>query len=376
MRLADFIRHDMEAIVAQWEAFAATLLPAAAGLESLALRDHAPDILAAVARDLDTPQTRQEQSDKSKGRAPKPVDATETAAQTHAVLRARGGFDINQLVAEYRALRASVLRLWMDAHAGGPERIDDLIRFNEAIDQAVAESVGHFQRQVEQARNLLLGTLAHDMRSPLSTILMTANYLKALNAGQPISTAAARLIGSGRAMQALLDDLVDFNRTNLGLGIRVTPADIDLAAVVAAEVEQLRGAHPDRHIGLEVSGDCRGRWDGSRLQQSLRNLVMNAIQHGAPGSPVRVALRGLGAQVRLSVTNTGGGIDPAAVDAMFDPLRQGLAEGQATEAGSLGLGLYIVREVTLAHEGEVEVVAASNETTFAIRLPRRLPPGS
>ena len=194
MRLAEFIRHNMEPILAQWESFAATLLPAAAGLTSLVLRDHAPAILEAVAKDLTTPQTREEQSEKSKGRAPKVEGAPETAAQTHAVLRARGGFDINQLVAEYRALRASVLRRWIEASPLDEPRIGDIIRFNEAIDQAVAESVGHFHADVEQARNLLLGMLGHDMRSPLNTILTTASYLAALNAGEKVSVAAGRLI--------------------------------------------------------------------------------------------------------------------------------------------------------------------------------------
>src|SRR5689334_19779409 len=102
MRLAEFIRRNIQAILDEWEAFARTLLPSAADMTSLALRDHAPQILEAVARDLDTEQTRQEQADKSKGRAPKVPGAAETAAQTHAVLRARRGFDINQLVSEYR----------------------------------------------------------------------------------------------------------------------------------------------------------------------------------------------------------------------------------------------------------------------------------
>ncbi|WP_176044664.1 RsbRD N-terminal domain-containing protein, partial [Paraburkholderia phenoliruptrix] len=114
MRLADFILRDMEPILAQWEAFAGTLLPAAGNLQSSGLRDHAQQILQAVVKDLQTSQTRQAQREKSMGRAPVLIDATETAAQTHALLRARAGFNINQLAAEYRALRASVLRLWMD----------------------------------------------------------------------------------------------------------------------------------------------------------------------------------------------------------------------------------------------------------------------
>ena len=115
MRLYDFIVRDIDRLVTEWEAFAATQLPAAAAMSPLALRDHAQQILEAVAADLRTAQTREAQQAKSKGLTPSLPGAPETAAQTHAVLRARSGFDINQLAAEYRALRASVLRLWMDA---------------------------------------------------------------------------------------------------------------------------------------------------------------------------------------------------------------------------------------------------------------------
>ena len=131
------------------------------------------------------------------GASSKLVDAPETAAETHAVLRAKSGFDINQLVAEYRALRASVLRLWIDACQPDDPGLEDIVRFNEAIDQAIAESIGFFSAQVDQARNLLLGMLGHDMRSPLNTIQMTASYLAALNAGDEVSEAASRLIRSG-----------------------------------------------------------------------------------------------------------------------------------------------------------------------------------
>ena len=119
-----------------------------------------------------------------------------------------------------------------------------MIRFNEAIDQAIAESVGHFHRAVERYRNLLLGMLGHDMRSPLTAIQLTASYLAALNAGEEVSEAAAMVMRSGASMQALLDDLVDFNRTNLGLGLRVVASEVDLAAVMADELEQLRARTP------------------------------------------------------------------------------------------------------------------------------------
>ena len=372
MRLADFILRNMETILGEWEAFATTLVPAAAGMTSLALRDHAKQILEAVAKDLSTPQTMDAQSQKSKGNAPKLLGAPETAAQTHAVLRARSGFDINQLVAEYRALRASVLRLWMDACELDEINLDDVVRFNEAIDQAIAESIGFFSTQVDQARNLLLGMLGHDMRSPLNTILMTAKYLAALNAGDSVSDAASRLIRSGASMKALLDDLIDFNRTNLGLGISVATVDLDLGPLFTDELEQLRGAHPNRQIELGIVGDTSGLWDGLRLQQLLRNLVLNAIKYGAADAPIHVVLTGAEADVTIEVKNNGPTIEKETLDQIFDPLKRGLGQGKGDDSEpGLGLGLYIVREIAQAHGGEVNVQSDNAETVFAVRLPRR-----
>ncbi|ASW03444.1 sensor histidine kinase [Paraburkholderia aromaticivorans] len=373
MRLADFIVRDMETILVQWETFAATLLPAAGDMKSLALRDHAQQILHAVAKDLSTAQTRKAQAEKSMGRAPILIGAPETAAQTHALVRARGGFDINQLAAEYRALRASVLRLWMDECQPEVPHPDDVVRFNEAIDQALAESVGFFSAQVDQARNLLLGMLGHDMRSPLQTIVLTAQYLAALNAGEQVSVAASRLIRSGARMQALLNDMLDFNRTRLGLGINIAPIEGDLATLLADELDQLRAAHPDCQIHLEVEGDCRGLWDGRRLQQLLGNLVLNAIKYGTPDAPVRVAMTGEGRQVRFEVRNQGPAIDRTTMQRIFDPLQRGLnQQGSNNADGNLGLGLYIAREIAKAHGGEIEAQSDDAETVFAVHLPRRM----
>jgi signal transduction histidine kinase len=296
----------------------------------------------------------------------------ETAAQTHALLRARSGFEINQLAAEYRALRASVLRLWMDVCQPEAPHPDDIIRFNEAIDQALAESVSFFSAQVDQARNLLLGMLGHDMRSPLQTIQMTAVYLAALNAGDKVSGAATRLIHSGARMQALLDDILDFNRTKLGLGINISPTNVDLADLFADELDLLRAVHPDHQIDLEVEGDSQGVWDGRRLQQLLGNLVLNAVKHGASDTPVRVVVTGKEEEVRFEVKNNGGTIEQQTLDQIFDPLKRGPDQENKYDADrNLGLGLYIARETAKAHGGDIEAWSDEAETVFAVRLPRR-----
>jgi len=276
----------------------------------------------------------------------------------------------NQLVAEYRALRASVLRLWIDEFELVAADLDDVMRFNEAIDQAVAESVDFFDAEVEQSRNLLLGMLGHDLRSPLQTIQMTAAYLAALNAGEEVTEAAARLIRSGASMNSLLDDLCDFNRTQLGLGINIALADVDLANVVGNTVDQLRAAHPDRRIDLEVLGNVQGVWDGTRLQQLISNLVLNAIRYGAPDNPVRVVVTGSDADVRLEVMNSGPAIDQLTLGRIFEPLSRG-PDQEDKNAGGLGLGLYIASEIARAHQGSIDARSDQTETAFEVRLPRR-----
>jgi signal transduction histidine kinase len=368
LRLADFILGDMERILIKWEAFAATCSPASASMTSSELRDHAKQILEAVAADLRTSQSAEEQTDKSMGLAVAPFGAPETAAQSHALLRAKSGFDINQLVSEYRALRASVLSLWIDSCESAPPFLQDVIRFNEAVDQAVAESVSHYSAWMEQARNLLLGSLSHDMRSPLQTVRMTAILLGQLNAGDEVSAAAGRLIRSGAQLQSLLDDLVDFNRTKLGLGISIVPSQVDLSELCAQELEQLAAAYPNSRVQMSVEGNCHGSLDARRMRQLIGNLVTNAIQYGAPDVPVRVAVVGEETHLRLEVINEGPVIARETLMQLFEPLKR--ATVNPSHPG-LGLGLYIVREIAKGHGGVAEARSDNRETIFSVRLPRR-----
>lgn len=157
MRLSVFISQNKESILRAWESFARTIEPAALTMDSTALRDHASFMLDAVVTDLDTPQSSSEQSEKSLGQGPR--GNGESYAEVHATQRLQAGYTINQLVSEYRALRASVLKLWTkNSKTILTTDADDVTRFNEAIDQALAESVSRFsqmameQTQTERAR--------------------------------------------------------------------------------------------------------------------------------------------------------------------------------------------------------------------------------
>jgi signal transduction histidine kinase len=373
MRLSDFITAGIEPIVTEWEAFAHSHATAARSMNRADLRDHAAEILAAIATDLRRSQTPGQQTAKSKGLAPAAEGASQTAAQIHAVLRARCGFDVNQMASEYRALRASVLRLWFAAMpAVEPDDVEDLMRFNEAIDQALAESLLQFSCEVERSRALFLGVLGHDLRNPLNAISLSAALL-ARSQHDPAGI-ARRITDNCRRAGRLVDDLLDYTRTSLGGGMPVAVAAMDLLSAVQAELDALQVGHPARSLRLTATGSTLGRWDELRLRQVVGNLVGNALQHGTPGSPVEVAIDGTKAdELVLSVTNEGEPIPAALAERMFEPLTQGAASPGGTDGahGHLGLGLYIARQIVQAHEGKIALSSPpGGRIVFTVTLPR------
>ena len=150
MRLAEFIATNTEPILLEWVGFAKSCGPAAKFMDDRSLRDHALAMLRVIVADLRTVQTALEQSEKSKGNADSTAGDPDTAAESHGADRAWSGFTVGEMVSEYRALRASVIRLWIKASGTltGAD-LDDLVRFNEAIDQAIAESITRYTEDLD-----------------------------------------------------------------------------------------------------------------------------------------------------------------------------------------------------------------------------------
>jgi signal transduction histidine kinase len=193
-----------------------------------------------------------------------------------------------------------------------------------------------------------------------------------LQADRTVSDAAARLVQGGSQIQALLDDLLDYKRNKLGFSLDVAVAEIDAAPLFEAELGRLQASHPKRLLEWRTAGDGCGAWDRSRLLQLFDNLVLNAIKHGSQDSPVKVSLTGGADEVLLEVSNQGPAIDGSTLQQIFDPLTRGRRYDNApARDGSLGLGLYIARQIVLSHGGSIEVRSDQTETTFTVRLPRR-----
>ena len=177
MRLSEFIVQHVDRIVDEWEAFA-ELISADDSLDRTTLRDHAKSILLAASADMCKAQTACEQAAKAKGEGPEKTPSLDQAAACHGELRHNVGFDLVQMTSEFRHLRACVIRLWVDSlESPDMAYFQDMIRFNEAIDEALAESTAAYAEQVNRSRDIILAILGHDLRAPLQAVSMSTELL-------------------------------------------------------------------------------------------------------------------------------------------------------------------------------------------------------
>lgn len=368
--LTEFIRSDSEHILQEWEAFARSM-PGRQHMPRVCLRDHGPAILKAIAEDIALPQDVDAQVEKSRGHgSPGPLDHI---SQLHAMLRVDQGFEFGQLMAEYRALRATVMRLWQQQNRDLDLRdCDDIIRFNEAVDQLVAEAVNDHLRTIATYRDRSTAMLAHDLRTPLASISLSgAHLLKSGTLSKKHTKNVTRILASADRMHRMVGALLDFAGARFGPGICILPTPSHLGVVCEETLADIRAFYPHRRVIFDQAGDLRGTWDRDRLIEVVTNLVVNAIAHGNARGPVNVAAHAEGDIVELDVHNDGPPIPAKIIGVIFEPFIYNPGRDLHKFAGGLGLGLYIVKEVVRAHGGEV-VAASSPEsgTLFTVRLPR------
>lgn len=370
-RLHQFIRDNTEQIISEWEAFARSL-PVAGPKDIATLRDHAKEMLGSIAHALEKPETEHEQKEKAKGKADAEKSGPpSTAAQAHGASRAASGFTIAQMLSELRALRASVVLLWRkqlrDVDA---EDLNEMIKFNQAIDQAVAESITQYSQEMGQSKDRFLAILGHDLRTPLGAILMSASFI--LETGEltePHRSLVGRIASSARRMGQMVSDLLDFTNTQFGDGIPVVRAEMDVAHMLHDVVAEVAALYPAATVRVEATGNLRGKWDCARLTQALTNLIGNAAQHGAKDKPITVAAHSMPNDIEISVRNEGPVIPEEQLATIFQAGARGAPTG--AKGGHLGLGLYIVERIVAAHSGSINVRSSSAEgTTFTVHLPR------
>jgi signal transduction histidine kinase len=259
--------------------------------------------------------------------------------------------------------------MWIDGCAGLGLILLGLILYAISRDIARREVLEAKLRESVAFQEQFVGILGHDLRNPLQAVSMGADLLLRYG-GLPHdhSVTVGRIVASAARMHRMVDQLLDLTRARLAGGIPVEPkAGTDLAEVARGVVEELRVAHPDAELNLELAGRVSGEWDADRIAQVVSNLVANAIQHGA-GTPVEVQVKNGGASAIVEVRNGGSPIPASVLPTIFDPFRS--AQNATARAQGLGLGLYITREIVLAHCGSIDAVSSDRAgTTFRVTLP-------
>lgn len=365
LQLADFIDARRVEIVSEWEVFARSITLAGRPMTGLELRDHADEILTAIVEDMRSSQSASSQAAKSKGR--REGGALEQIGRIHAVLRIDNGFKVSHLVAEYRAMRASVLRLWEAVGTADPVGVT---RFNEAIDEALSEAVTTFTDTTEAFRDQTLGVLGHDLRTPLATIVMaSSSMLESDELEDDQRLMLTKIANAATKMTRQIADLIDLTKTRFGEVITIEPAPLDLEALCRQVVASTDARDADRTpaVTLSTSGDLRGVWDANRLEQALLNLINNAIKHRARGK-VKVTAHADGAEVVVAIHNGGPAIAPAVLAKILEPRIRRVASPTDT---FVGLGLYVSAQIAIAHGGTLTVTSTTDAgTLFSLRLPR------
>jgi signal transduction histidine kinase len=359
----------MDGILDEWIVFARTI-PAAASLSPKSLRNDAREILSRIAADMETEQSEEMRAAKSQGTKDTQRQG-DSAAQSHAGTRLLEGFTLPDMVSEYRALRASVVRQWSAKESPGPESLREMTRFHEGIDQALEESTQRFTDKLDRARELFMGALGHDLRTPLHVIMQCTQYLS--RPETPTRTHAqigGYIAESAEHIRDMVEDLLDVVKTKLGGSLPISTASVDLIHLCHRAVNEIRIAHPSVKFRTNVPNAMFGMWDGARLHQLLLNLLKNAVQHGDASMPITLSVEREREHAMMSVHNEGKPILEHLLPKLFEPLTRGEHIPEHQRGASLGLGLYIAEAITAAHGGRIDVdSAAQRGTTFTVRLP-------
>lgn len=249
----------------------------------------------------------------------------------------------------------------------GSRTASDFAPEDRQILRSTADRAAAFiaQRRMAEDRELLLLILGHDLRSPLSTILLGAGSM--LRDPLPPETARKldHVLSAARRMDRVIGDLTDYTKRRATGTLQLDRENVDLRELVAQVAGEVQ-AQSENRVKIDCAGDATGQWDRSRLLRVIVNLVNNALAYGAPSTPVDVHVEGDEAWAALRVHNEG---EPIAAD-LLPHLFEAFTRG--TKGAGSGLGLHIVQEIVQAHGGEVTVESTRERgTTFTVRLPRR-----
>jgi signal transduction histidine kinase len=276
-------------------------------------------------------------------------------------------YTVGNIVLEYILLR-QVINEVCTAHAHLDVRSTEII--NRAIENASVYAVNEFMRVTEEIQQKLVGSLVHDVRTPLGVAYKFAEMLAHPSVSEDVKDQATRTIGRNlkRAVE-MLEELLDFMKIRGGIGLLLSFQEGDLNAPLRSVCSEADKIYSSEVIYRSEGHQVQGVFDTVLILRSVENLVSNGIKHGYPNRPVTVILADCGDHVSIQVHNEGKPISDADLETIFDSFSQG---GHSNRTKSWGLGLTLIKTVARCHGGNVNVTSnKENGTTFTITLRKR-----
>ena len=363
MGIAEFIEQNHDELLARWEEEVRREVPSARDLESLALRDHLPhimqDILQALGELGGSEQTR--------------VATKGGAADTHSVQHGRhrastDGYSTDQILHEYLILRYIIADSVFEANLWDHHSVEAITR---VLERGSISAVSAFVKSMEEVQQRLLGTLAHDIRTPLSTARTAMTLLKdeAKDSDSSDELKEMALHGVDRALE-MLGGLLDSIVAEAGDGIMLTFEEADFAQEILSACKEARRIYASDVVDYCPDEPLSGIFDPAALRRIFENLMSNAVRHGERSSPVRVRLQSKGDHVSLSVNNRGKPIPEDRREEIFEFLSS-TNEDESGGPFGWGIGLSYVKLAVEGHKGRVWVESDPSEgTTFFVEIPR------
>jgi signal transduction histidine kinase len=365
--VSSLLRNRAPSITLQFAAFAGSHWPTGGPISPQVLEDGVQHLISAFAAFTETLESTVESALDSAGAQQQRMSALVRAGELHAAQRLQHGYNIDDVIAEYRALRRSLLSIVLSAASPNHELMIDIVRLNDAIDQALAASSAWHSARISHARETITATLSNDLHAPLGAVRASAQYLLARSdLDSNCFDAAGRVLDGCSVIQPIIDDLLDFSRAGLAAVMPMHTRQVVLSEVCAKVVEDLRATHPDTTIEYSCPDQITGKWDELRLVQMIGELVANAVTHNLNDETVSVVLVPDNAgNAVLTVQNFKQTLDAESLPFIFDPVSKAPAAENAPRRG-----LFIANEIAVAQQGRIAVDSSeAHGTTFVVTLP-------
>ena len=357
---SDRLKQNAEKIMRMWEKRARDEVSASTPQSSFVLQDSLPLYLNQLVDELSN------RIDRTPARITADEVESTRIGKLHGHERAGyADYSMTQLILEYQILRQVIFQVLEEEAPLGVRDRDIIIG---SIEQAVNDSATQFSETLRDIQELFMVTLTHDLRNPINVVKMgTQLTLRRLKRGDTHVDVAARMLSAINRLDSMIQNLLDASRLRAGQSLKMEFEECDFVMLVQEVVEDLSFAYGDRFV-VVCDSDITSYCSRKDIRRVIENLAINAVKYGEPNTPITLTLQQTETQISLTIHNEG---DPIALDAqsiLFQQFRRTIA---AEEQTGWGLGLFLAKNITEAHQGTLAVESAEGKgTSFIINLPK------